>query len=287
MSMSLIKVLSAQSGGAGIRLWLRSSGYARRLLLGEDGDPWVSAAQYLAFFSQAHSLLQPDVAVVDVGDLYRSWMRRHPELVAAMGAKRRAAFPLRKLLDEEEPRRLLNEVVEAVLSHLRGRTSLVLSLPTPRAWLEEAKAAASLGDIAIDDDSVEDAAMYMADLLRSVSQHPIGGVIFEEDSAAEMTEASLQPYRPLLNIACHYRWATILRGRFTAMIDPASLDGFDAIIADRPTPARETQSIGIDVSDALWRQQNLPPLEPGRFRFVSIPVDGQPEKVLEALASLR
>ena len=56
------------AGKGSIRVWLKSSAYTRRLLLGAAGDPWISGAHYLAYFSQAHGLLKPDVAVLEVGE---------------------------------------------------------------------------------------------------------------------------------------------------------------------------------------------------------------------------
>ncbi|MBL8437638.1 MAG: hypothetical protein JNM61_05505 [Zoogloeaceae bacterium] len=51
---------------------MKSAAYTPRLLLRDGGDPWQGAAQYLADFSQAHWLLRPDVAVVEVGGLFDS-----------------------------------------------------------------------------------------------------------------------------------------------------------------------------------------------------------------------
>ena len=39
MSQSLAEDLPGASGTKALRVWLESSGYARRLLLGEAGDP--------------------------------------------------------------------------------------------------------------------------------------------------------------------------------------------------------------------------------------------------------
>ena len=84
MSQSLADSLPGK-GGSGLRVWLKASAYTRRLLLGEGGDPWQGAPQYLAYFSQAQGLLRPDVAVVEVGELFDSWLLRHPEVRAEMG----------------------------------------------------------------------------------------------------------------------------------------------------------------------------------------------------------
>ncbi len=287
MIADLLRFLPDAAGTGGVRLWLKSSGYARRLLLGAEGDPWGSPAAFLAFFAQAHGLLRPDVAVVDVADLYRAWMRRHPDLLAAMGRGRRASVPLRRLLDEDGPRLVLAEVVEALLAHLRGRDPLVLAFPSPRAWLDEAKAAAGLGRLESDDDAIEDAAMYLADLLRTVSTQPISGVLFEEEDTRPIDGGDLVRYRPILNVAHHYRWGVVIRAAFAEGRAPDGLEPFAAAISahfpDGPLPC----AAGYDVGPAVWRGGRVAELAPGAFRFLEIPVEAKPETVLETLERLR
>ena len=286
MSQSLADSLPGK-GGSGLKVWLKSSAYTRRLLLGEGGDPWLGAAPYLAYFSQAQGLLRPDVAVVEVGELFDSWLVRHPEVRAELGSKRRLSFPLRKLLEQDEPRRLLAEVVEAVVANLRGQTPLVLAMPSPKHWLHRANVLAGRSDIELDPDGIEDAAMYMADLLRSVSSSPVGGVLLEEhpDDAA-MGETDLERYRPLINVARHYRWSLALRPQGTGVAESPVLAEFDAVLSPLvalPAPV----STGVDVSPLLWSGAALPALGKAQFYFVEIPETQRPEFVLESLARLR
>lgn len=286
MSQSLADSLPGK-GGSGLRVWLKSSAYTRRLLLGEGGDPWLGAAPYLAYFSQAQGLLQPDVAVVEVGELFDSWLLRHPELRAELGSKRRLSFPLRKLLEQDAPRQVLAEVVEAVVANLRGQTPLVLAMPSPKHWLHHANVLAGRSDIALDPDGIEDAAMYMADLLRSVSASPVGGVLLEEHpDDAVMGETDLERYRPLINVAHHYRWSLALRPRGGAVAGSPVLAEFDAVLSSAIVAAQPV-SIGVDVSQALWDGELLPPLGEGQFYFVEIGATQRPEFVLESLARLR
>jgi len=279
MSSRLTDDLPRPSGVAGIRVWLKSSGYARRLLLGEGGDPWESAAGYLAFFNQAHGLLRPDVAVVDVGDLYRSWVARHPALKAEMGSKKRATFPLKRMLEDQGPRKLLAEVLEAVAASLRGQTPLVLAVPAPRRWLAEAAQLAGRDSGDIDADAVEDATMYMADLARSVSHLPIGGLLLEEDAAQSPDGGAA--YRTLVNVARHYRWGLALRG----CPSPGAED-FDTVISRAP-PQGLDLALGLDVSEPLWSGAPVAALGAGQFYFAEIPVGTEPEAVLQNLARLR
>jgi hypothetical protein len=286
MSQSLADSLPGK-GGSGLKVWLKSSAYTRRLLLGEGGDPWMGAAQFLAYFSQAQGLLRPDVAVVEVGELFDSWLLRHPEVRAELGVKRRLSFPLRKLLEQDEPRQLLAEVVEAVIANLRGQTPLVLAMPSPKHWLHHANGLVGRSDIELDPDGIEDAAMYVADLLRSVSASPVGGVLLEEHpNDAAMGETDLERYRPLINVARHYRWSLALRPQGNGVAESPALAEFDALIS--PTlGVAPPGSTGVDVGEALWRGEALPALAAGQFYFVEIPESRRPEFVLESLARLR
>lgn len=286
MSQSLADSLPGK-GGSGLRVWLKSSAYTRRLLLGEGGDPWLGAAQFLAWFSQAQGLLRPDVAVVEVGELFDAWLARHPELRAELGAKRRLSYPLRRLLELEGPRQLLAEVVEAVIANLRGQTPLVLAMPSPKHWLLHANQLAGRSDVELDPDGIEDAAMYMADLLRSVSASPVGGVLLEEHpDDAQLGDTDLERYRPLINVAHHYRWSLALRPRSSGVLESPVLGEFDAVLS-RDVTAAPPVSTGVDVSLPLWASEALPALAPGQFYFAEVPAHQRPEFVLESLARLR
>lgn len=288
MSEGLVDLLAGSQGSKSIRVWLKASAYTSRLLLGEAGDPWRSAPEYLAYFSQAHGLLRPDVAVVEVGELYNSWITRHPERQAELGAKRRVAFPLRKLLEPVEPREVLAEVLDAVATHLRGQVPLVLAMPSPQAWLYRANQLAGCDDIDPESGDIEDAAMYVADLLRSVSQLPIAGLLFEEDilgRASGLIDVEL--YRPVLNVAHHYRWSVVLRlGSEPLQAWPSEQD-VQAVIGAPALIEGASYATGIDVGNAFWSGELLPPLGEKQFYFAQVPSSHQPEQVLEHLARLR
>lgn len=274
MSASLADMLSGGPGANRLRVWLESSGYARRLLLGPEGDPWAEgAAKYLSFFSQARGLLRADVAVVPVGDLYRSWIRRHPGLAVEMAAKKRATFPLRRMLEEEGPRKLLDEVAEAVAANLQGQVPMVLAMPSPAVWLEEAQRMVGRQPEERDDDAVEDAAMYIADFVRCVAARPVGGLLIEE---AEAAPGPADRYAPVFNAARHYRWAVVGRG-----VRSGQESLFDAVIGGGDGVQ------GMDVSLPLFAGGELPVSGATQFRYARIPPDHPPEAVLDALARMR
>lgn len=271
-----------------IRVWLKSSAYSRRLLLGEAGDPWVSGAHYQAYFSQAHGLLKPDVAVLEIGELYDAWHAAHSgELVASLGNRRKPVTALRKLLEAEAPRKVLAEVVEAVLANLRGQTPLVLSLPSPRRWMNHANRLTGSCDIELTADDAEDASMYLADLIRSVSAFPVSGLLLEEgcDDASFNVE-DLTRYTSIVNVVRHYRWSLALRLPNDAAPTPEALADFDAVIS----PALESAGaavLGRDISAAFATEGAIAPLSGRQFYFAEIDPGLRPESVLECLDALR
>lgn len=288
MSGSFAERLPDAAGKGSIRVWLKSSAYTRRLLLGEAGDPWVSGAHYLAYFSQAHGLLKPDVAVLEVGELYDAWNAAHGGALAeSLGNRRKPATALRKLLEAEAPRKLLAEVVEAVLAHLRGQTPLVLSVPSPRRWMNHANELTGSTDIALTADDAEDAAMYLADLVRSVSAFPLSGVLLEEGSdAANFNAEDLTRYTSIVNVMRHYRWSLALRLPNSAMPPPEALANFDAVIS----PAMDlagAAALGRDISAAFATGDPITPLTGRQFYFAEIDPSLRPESVLEAVTRLR
>ncbi|ABQ28501.1 hypothetical protein [Geotalea uraniireducens] len=287
MSQNLADLMPVDGASVNIRTWLKSFSYTKRLLVGESGDPWESASRYLAYFSQAQGLLKPDVAVIEVGELFDAWLQRNPAVKAELAGKRKLSYPLRKLLEQSQPRELLAEIIEAVLAQLRGQLPLVLSMPSPGSWLQKASRAAGRGEVELDGDSIEDSAMYVADLARSVSGAAVGGLLLEE-SLAGVQPGGVDPelYRPLINLARHYRWPLALRMGEGKVVDSPALAEIDVFIGAGDFPAAG-RAQGLDVSGMVWGGEPLPPLTPTQFYFVDIPRDALPEQVLDSLARLK
>jgi len=285
MTCKLVDKLPDSSGKAGIRIWLKSSGYSRRLILGEEGDPWKSVAEYLAYFGQAHALLKPDVAVIDVSELFQSWVKSHPELLEEMGAKKRVLFPLRKMLEADGPRKLLAEIIEAVQASVRGKLPVVIAMPTPRDWIREANRLVSIQDIEIENDDVEDSAMYIADFIRSFAASPLDGVLLEDGlSVCELED--VKRIKSIFNLTNHYRWGVVWRTDAGQDVINVMADSIDAVITSKKIDPK-LKSVGLDLSNSLWEGQAVTELNSGEFYFVEVPYDEKPENVLEKLEALR
>jgi hypothetical protein len=286
MTRPFAELLPGPQGRGSVRVWLKSSAYTRRLLLGAAGDPWESAPQFLAYFAQADGLLKPDVAVLEVGELYDAWTARHGGLPTQWGNRRRPATALRKLLEPDAPRALLAEVVEAVLAHLRGQTPLVLALPSPRHWLNQANRLTGRDDLAAEDDDVEDAAMYVADLLRAVSTFAVSGLLLEESRGdVALGGDSVARYQSVLNLVRHYRWSAALRLPDGVTLPSQAVSLFDAVIGGGEAAAERPW--GRDISAVFNAGSALPALGDRQFYFAELEPGLRPESVLDTLAGVR
>ena len=126
----------------------------------------------------------------------------------------------------------------------------------------------------------------MADLFRSVSSLPVGGLLLDDGPGDAAAVSDIERCRPILNVARHYRWALVWRTQGGAEAIVAMASAVDAVIAASSVGALE-RPVGLDVGEALWTGGELPGLTPGRFYFAEIPVGQLPESVLENLTRMR
>ncbi|MDE0854993.1 MAG: hypothetical protein OSA97_11300 [Nevskia sp.] len=262
-------------------LWLDYTAYAGALLA-NGSVPWLDTDALIGWMRKAQSLLKSDVVALPLDLVSERWLERHAELKAAMGARRRAVYPLKTLLADEALRAYLGGLVGALRASF-PRQPLFLLLPSPRLWLAQAAAQALPGEgIEVDDDAVDSAAAYIADFLRAFADCGIDGLLLRESAASEpASDEQLQLYQPVFNVAAHYRWELGAQLPVAAH-PPAPGGGF--VIAPQPISGRMT---GVVVAAGFWGGEAPPPCPPGGFRYAEIPAEAMPEGVLDRLSSLR
>ena len=282
MAVDLVNYLSSGEGSP--RLWVNFNEYAKTLLLGNDSNPWITPAAYLAYYTQAHSLVKADVVVLDVWDLFHHWMEEDASAVSSMAEKTRATFASKTLLEAYAPRELLAEVLTAVDNNYGNSVPITLVIPSPRALLVRAHKRATGSNLQPDEMAVDTTSMYMADFLRYFSETNLSGILLVEDQGLmPLSTEEVSWYQPVLNVAKHYRWSVglqlpFLDGGFSA---PVEIDF--TIIPEQS--AASTESLGVDITQSLW--MNGSTQESKGFVYLSIPADVNPEKVLETLSSLK
>ena len=265
-------------------LWLDYTDYAGHLLAGGN-IPWLDASAFIAWQRKAQGLLKSDVIALPLAPCCAAWLSANPSLREAMRAKRRAVFPIKILLADEELRAHLAEMLKGLRNSF-PKTPLVLVMPSPRCWiaLAYAQANSSPEDVEMGADEVESAAVFVADFLRAFGDCSVDALLLEETPETEPADAAeVEWYRPLLNVSAHYRWDCGLQLPL-AVRDPGGVDGLGFVIAPRVLNAAVT---GIASPAAFWSGAVAPEIARGQFRFARIPEQANPESVLDRLAVLR
>ncbi len=282
MTRDLIDTLTRREDSRAA-VWLDSLGYSRRVILGGAEIAWQRPAEFLNFHRQAHSLLRPSVATLQVGAFYETWLAARPQASQSMAGKNRLGFALKQLLADEEPRRLVYELLR-VLRSAYASTPLVVSIPSPRRWAASVHKRANRAEtLAISEDDVESASIYVTDWLRSFAESSIDGLLLEEERGDGQASAqALATYQPVINAAKYYRWALGVLSQGSGYA-PGPLEGVDFLITDADCEAGIT---GLVIPDSFWVGESPPLLEKG-FYYLRVPEDALPERVLERLALLR
>lgn len=264
---------------SGSVLWLDANAYAGRLLAA-GSPPWLDVAAYLAWQRQAQGLLRNHVVPIDVAALFDAWLSKHETTRQAMAAKSRVLWPVKTLLADEPLRRHTAELA-AGLHAVFGELPVVLVLPSPKRWVAWAyqQAFGEMPD-AIEADDADSASVYVADFLRVFGDCGVDAVLLVEDESSGPNSAEdLECYGAVLNLASHYRWAIGLHLQHAGDFDASALDY--VICAEPQQGARRRAGV---IAPAFW---NGAAVEDGRFRYLTIPADAQPESVLERLSHLR
>lgn len=276
------KLLDRLAAGDKPLLWLDDTAYSNKLLAGGK-TPWHDGAEYTAFRRKAQGLLKPDFVVVPVGSIVAAWVASHTPLKEAMAAKKRAVAPARTLLADEPLRAHLVEMLKGLRAAL-GSAPLVLSIPSPRAWVAEAYTQAFGGDVEVGGDEADSCAVYVAEFLRSFGESGVDGLLLEEREGAEPVSAEeLGWYQPVINVAGHYRWDLGVRLP-TGEGFSGDAAGLQFVISPKPIGGVAN---GLALSAGFWSGDAAPAAPKGGFRFAVVPPDAVPEKVLERLATLR
>lgn len=279
--------LSERLTGAGNGPWLEYIGYAGKLLAGGK-VPWTAVDGAMAWLRQSQGLLRSSVVAVPVATIAAAWLDQNPALRAAMAGKSRTIFPLRSLLADPGLRAHLRGLFEATGASLSA-LPLVAVIPSPRAWVGVAYDQAFPGTEAeIDEDAIDSAASYIADFLRELPQTVVAGVLLDESGvAAPLSPEITGLYQPIFNIANHYRWQVGILAPHpgtTGAITAAAAGAPDFWITSEPVAGK---TCGVIVPEAFWSGAAAPARPEGGFRYAAIPVDAQPESVLERLAALQ
>ena len=260
-------LISAPPSGRGSALIVDHQEYARDVILHGDPLPCGDVTQYSNFFGQAQALLQPDVALVDLGMIYASLLANDEELLALMSARTRVGYALTTLLSDYATAAAALELVSLVAR--TSPTPLVLQVPSPMRWLGQTHELCLGGSHAdISPELGESRSMYFADWLRRFSSLPVA-VLMLDCRRADLPGLALDDlaeYSPILNVTDQYRWSVAQRNDYT--VDVAGTD-----------------LKGVVVPREYWLAENVA-VPAGDFLLATIPRETAPETILSQVADL-
>ena len=269
----------AASGRPG--LWLDYSDYAGRLLSG-GAIPWLDVAAFVAWQRKAQSLLKSNVVAMPIAPAIEAWLAAHDSLREVMAEKSRAVYPLRTLLADESLRAHLLELTQGLRS-CSGELPLALVLPSPRAWVALAYWQARGESVEVGEDEADSASVYIADFLRVFDKVGVDVLLLQEAADYVPTAAQdLQCYQSVINVAAHYRWEMGLHIVNADQYSGGLPEGYAFAVAPRVLNGVRT---GVSLGEKFSTSESAS--VGAMFFHARIPVDAQPESVLERLATLR
>lgn len=270
-------------------VWVDSSAYARRLFAPGE-DVWADTGRHVELVRQAQRLLGSEVIEVRLGGFHRAAFEADPS-AADPHRGRRLTTALRRLLEQSGPTGTAVEVTDA-LGVLYPATPVVLVLDGASRWLEWA-ASLTGSESDIDADSVDAAAVYLADTIRPFGASAVSGVVLDlRGPAPEPAGALFDLHGPVLNLAGDYGWpvavivddaaaaAAVGTRPVDAVLCPAL--GFGPLVAVS-IPAR----VGGGLDAAFWSETPTESPPHHVLAYGEIPTDAQPEAVLKKLTELR
>jgi hypothetical protein len=284
--MSRLQVsLDAPLSGRGRAIWFDAAGYGRARLLAGGQVPWPSPADLTSFFGKLGDMFRSDAVLVDVGDVFAQRAAGDDRLRAAMAARARPGYALRTLLADEQARAAAAEAVRAVAA-TAGGVPLILTLPAPGRWLGSAAEQAGSDAGPVDADRAGTAAMYVADMLRTFGGLGVDGLLLDEGPALASDLVHPEAYRPVLNVADHYEWPSLILASEAAAWPHGSVPGITLWLGEA-APAQSNGPSGrwgVVAGAGFWDGDDP---EPGAdLVLATVPAQADPEAVMKRVRAL-
>lgn len=242
--------------------------YGSAVLLQGGPVSWGDPAALVGYLRQVQSLLDPDLAYLDVEALLRAHLAATPSLAEAMGARSRTGYALRALLGDDDGVQKLRTVITTVKDSVRR--DVALAVPSPARFLPRAHAVAGTDISDVTEDHADSASMYVAEWLGRLGGLPVGLVLFDarasDGEQGGVAAESLAAYSSLTNVGDHLCIPLAMR----------SDEGIEMTDGDG----------GGVVPDEFWTGAADAP-EAGEWRLAHIPAEAKPEVVLERVAALK
>jgi len=283
--LALATSLDEPPSGRATPIWIDSLAYAREKLLNGAPVPWASPGELSAFFAKTQGMFRSDALLVDLADLYAEHVKHDDALVAAMAGRSRPGFALRTLLGDEAARAVAADAMIAIGAG-DSSTPVVLSVPSPARWLVIADdEAGTAHDGSPAPPHVDAAAMYVADFLRIFASSRVDGLLLDDGSTGEDALASVEDYRPVLNVAAHYEWPVWIRTDNAPCWPQGEIEGVAGWLGDR-APLQAVGPWGVVLVADPARTAEPVPVTGGGAVLAIVPAAADPDAVMRWVREL-
>ncbi len=213
--------------------------YAERLLAGGALD-WNAAEAVADLIGRAQALLPSDLVVLPLDRAIAAHIAAAPALRNAISSRPDGSQPVRAVLNDQALRTALIALVAQAAAATRG-ASFAIAMPAPDMLPGSIARAAGLPAPLIDEDLVDDTAVYTADFLRCFAQSPVAALVLDgEDGAFGALHA------PILRVTDHYSWSIGYRRESGSIV---------AIPGHAAMPAMPVHRISIDTEPESARAE--------------------------------
>jgi hypothetical protein len=278
----LLASLDAPPSGRERPICFDAAAYGRGRLLGGGEVPWSSPAELSSFFGKLSGMFHSDAILVNLADLLAQRTSADQQLRAAMTARSRPGYALRTLLGDEQARTTAAEAVR-VLAATSGPVPLVLTVPTPGRWLVAAAQQAGADPSPPDAAQAETAAIYTADFLRTFAGPEVDGLLLDEDWVPTGELIHPEAYRPVLNMAEHYEWPTLILAGSAPAWPHGPVPGVAIWLGSAPS-GKPSGWWGLVAGPDFWEGAG-PPAE-AALVLAAVPEQADPEAVMKRVRTL-
>ncbi|WP_157635362.1 hypothetical protein [Nostocoides japonicum] len=252
-------------------------GFTRRVLLSGEAVPWSDTGALGGYFSRCVGLLQPDAVLVDVATAWTPGPDR-TDLLDAMHRQTRRGRALRTLLGDGASTLRVAEVLRAVAA--ATRLPVVAVIPSPGRWAALANGLAGVGDLPVDDDTVDAAAMYVAGALGTLADVEIAAILIDEGDAGADDLPDPDAYTPVANAAGHVGRSVWVRTDNAPAWASGDVPSVGCWIGAAPPTGTEGRPWGL-----VGPLGPVPGGSTGAPRIVAVPEDSDPDVVAAAVRS--
>lgn len=277
----LMASLDTPPSGRERPVWFDAADYGRAKLLA-GAVPWNSPAELVAFFGKLQNIFRSDAILVELADLLAQRVSRDEGLRTAMAAGTGPGYALRTLLADEQARATAVAAIRAVAAR-KGTVPVLLTVPAPGRWLEQAARQAPSDPGSPDPTQAEAAAKNIADFLRIFAGMPVDGLIVDEGPTSHGRLTRVEAHRPVLNVADTYGWPVLVRSDSAVAWPYGAVPGVAAWLGSA-APDKPDGRWGVVAGADFWAGGE-PPREAG-IVLAAVPVDADPAAVIRRVRAL-